>query len=324
MRLPRPATGVPKGTQVEGSVGIVGIGAMGSAIARRLLDGGFDVVGTDIRDEHVAFLERHGGRGVSSARQVAEETDQLILSMPSAEAFLATTLGAGGIVEAGRSEVIAMDTSTLDVADKETARRGLEEVGTILLDCTLSGTPPMCLDDQMTLYASGDEVAYERVADVFRAFTRDHTFMGGFGNASRIKYVINYLVCINNAASAEALAYAAKLGLDPATVYDLVADSFASSRVWERRAKLMVEGDYTSSRNTYNIGRKDARVIGAQGSRNATPMPIFSAALQMHHSGIGQGLYDLDPASLYEVYRRAAGLPSMLDQHDGDGAGPTA
>lgn len=294
-------------------VGIIGIGAMGSAIAIRLREAGYDVVGTDVVDEHVALLERHGGRGVGTAREVAENADHVILSLPSAEAFLATTIGKGGIAEAQRPGVIAMDTSTLDLEDKATAQRYLDERGMTLLDCTLSGTPPMCLANEMTLYASGDETAHGEVAEIFRAFTRDHTFMGEFGNASRIKYVINFLVCINNAASAEALAYAAKLGLDPKVVYDLVADSFGSSRVWERRAKLMIEGDYASSRNTYNIARKDAGIIGTYGQRTATPTPIFAAALQMHYSGISQGLGDIDPASLYEVYRHAAGLPSLLD-----------
>jgi 3-hydroxyisobutyrate dehydrogenase-like beta-hydroxyacid dehydrogenase len=296
------------------SVGIVGVGAMGSAIARRLLQAGYEVVGYDVRDDYLAQLAGYGGRPVDSSRAVAEQTDRVLLSLPSHEAFLDVTLGPQGIVQAARPGVVVMDTSTLDFEVKGTAQRGLAERGMTLLDCSVSGTPPMCLANEMVLFASGDEPAYETVADVFRAFTRDHRFMGEFGNASRIKYVINFLVCINNAASAEALAYATKLGLDPALVYEVVSDSFGSSRVWDRRAKLMVEGDYESTRNTYNIARKDAEVFVAHGKRAGTYTPIFFSALQMHQSGIAQGLYDIDPASLFEVYRRASGQPSLLDE----------
>lgn len=296
------------------SVGIVGVGAMGSAIARRLLDAGYDVVGHDVSVEHLAQLEEYGGRGVGSPRAVAQEVGRVLLSLPSHEAFLDVTLGDDGLVEADREGLVVMDTSTLDVAVKDEARQGLAERGAILLDCSVSGTPPMCLANEMVLYASGDKGAYDAVADVFRAFTRDHRFMSEFGDASRIKYVINFLVCINNAASAEALAYATKLGLDPKVVYELVNDSFGASRVWERRAKLMLEGDYESSRNTYNIARKDAEIFATHGKRAGTYTPIFFSALQMHQSGIAQGLYDVDPASLYEVYRRASGQTSLLDE----------
>jgi 3-hydroxyisobutyrate dehydrogenase-like beta-hydroxyacid dehydrogenase len=299
---------------VGGTVGIVGVGAMGSAIARRLLDAGYDVVGYDVRDDFLDQLEGHGGRRAGSSRAVAEEADRVLLSLPSHEAFLDVTLGPEGIVEAGREGVVVMDTSTLDFEVKATAQRGLAERGMALLDCSVSGTPPMCLVNEMVLFASGDEAAYERVADVFRGFTPEHRFLGEFGNASRMKYVINFLVLINNAASAEALAYATKLGLDAEQVYDVVSGSFGASRVWDRRAKLMVEGDYESSRNTYNIARKDAEVFLTHGKRAGTYTPIFFAALQMHQSGIAQGLYDIDPASLFEVYRRASGQPSLLDQ----------
>jgi len=295
------------------SVGIVGVGAMGSAIARRLLQAGYDVVGYDVREDYLADLEGWGGRRADSPRAVAEATDRVLLSLPSHEAFLDVTLGAEGIVQAARPGVVVMDTSTLDFDVKGTGRDGLATQGMTLLDCSVSGTPPMCLVNEMVLFASGDEAAYERVADVFRAFTPEHRFLGEFGNGSRMKYVINFLVCINNAASAEALAYATKLGLDAALVYDVVSGSFGASKVWDRRAKLMVEGDYESSRNTYNIARKDAEVFVAHGKRAGTYTPIFFSALQMHQSGIAQGLYDIDPASLFEVYRRASGQTSLLD-----------
>jgi putative dehydrogenase len=296
------------------SVGIVGVGAMGSAIARRLIGAGYEVVGYDVRQDYRDQLEGYGGRSVDSARAVAEQTDQVLLSLPSHEAFLDVTLGPQGIARASRPGVVVMDTSTLDFEVKGTGRDGLAEEGMTLLDCSVSGTPPMCLTNEMVLFASGDQPAYEAVANVFRAFTPEHRFLGEFGNASRMKYVINFLVCINNAASAEALAYATKLGLDAAQVYDVVSGSFGASKVWDRRAKLMVEGDYESSRNTYNIARKDAEVFAAHGKRAGTYTPIFFSALQMHQSGIAQGLYDIDPASLFEVYRRASGQPSLLDE----------
>ena len=148
---------------------------------------------------------------------------------------------------------------------------------------------------------------------MFAAFANPLHWMGEFGNASRIKYVLNYLVCIHNAASAEALAYGTKMGLDPDQVYDLVCSSVARSRIWELRAKMMVDGDYTTSRGTYNISRKDAKIIGAIAQEIEAPAPVFNAALQMHYAAMAQGYSGMDTASLYEVYKRAAGIEDIVE-----------
>lgn len=278
------------------TVGVIGLGAMGSAIAIRLTQAGFDVIGLDLLD-----------------RNMAEEADFIITSLPSAEAFHEVTTGQTGIAAAGRAGITVIDTCTLAVDDKAEAARRLDDGGITLLDCTVSGSRATCLAGDLATFASGDKAAFERSAEVFAAFANPLHWMGEFGNASRIKYVLNYLVCINNAASAEALAYATKMGLDPHKVYDLVCSSVAHSRIWELRAKMMVDGDYTTSRGTYNISRKDAKIIGQIAQEIEAPAPVFNAALQMHYAGMAQGYSGNDTASLYEVYKRAAGIDGIVE-----------
>jgi putative dehydrogenase len=289
-------------------VGIVGVGAMGSAIATRLLGAGRTVVGTDIVADYMTRLEKSGGRAVDSPRAVADAASVVILSLPSAAAFREVTMGPNGVGSSGRTDLTVVDTCTLDIPDKLEARDYLAERGIALLDCTLSGTPPMCLENLMTLYASGSESEYEKVAPIVRDFTRKNTYMGEFGNASRIKYVINFLVLAHGAAAAEALTFAEKLGLDPRLVQELASDSFGSSRVLERRGRLMIDGDYTSSGNSYSLARKDGAVITSWAASVGMPVPVFTAALQMYVAGMAQGWGPVDPASIYEIYRAAAGL----------------
>ncbi len=294
-------------------VGVIGLGAMGSAIAIRLTQAGFDVIGIDLLDKNMAELEDHGGRRAATPRAIAEEADFILTSLPSAEAFHEVTTGQTGIAAAGRLGIIVIDTCTLAIDDKAEAARRLADGDITLLDCTVSGSRATCLAGDLATFASGDEAAYKRSTDVFAAFANPLHWMGEFGNASRIKYVLNYLVCINNAASAEALAYGTKMGLDPQQVYDLVCTSVARSRIWELRAKMMVDGDYTTSRGTYNISRKDAKIIGQIAQEIEAPAPVFNAALQMHYAGMAQGYSGNDTASLYEVYKRAAGIRDIVD-----------
>ncbi len=295
-------------------IGVIGLGAMGSAMALRLVNAGYDVVGTDVRQPCMDELTANGGKSAPSARAVAEVADIIIISLASEDAFHAVTTGADSILAAKRGGSIVVDTCTLAVADKAAARDKLSTVGVTLLDCTLSGTRPAVLAGNLTLWASGDAAAYGKAEEPLAAFTKSRTFLGEFGNASKLKYVMSYLVLIHNAATAEAMAFARKSGLDLTLVQPLIEESFGSSKIWGLRGKMMVARDYVTSRGTYGIARKDARVIGAFAKSIEAPTPLFEAALQMHLAAIAQGYGDNDTASLFEIYSKFSGLDAVAPQ----------
>ena len=110
------------------------------------------------------------------------------------------------------------------------------------------------------------------------------------------------------------MSLARKSGLDLTLVQPLVDDSFGSSKIWGLRGKMMVERDYVTSRGTYGIARKDARVISEFARSVAAPTPIFQAALQMHLAAISQGYGDNDTASLFEIYSKFSGLEAVEPQ----------
>ena len=294
-------------------VGVIGLGAMGSAMALRMIKAGHDVVGTDIRTSCADELEANGGKSVQSARAVAEECDLILISLNNEAAFHAATSGPEGILAANRA-VTVVDTCTLAIADKRKAADKLSAVGAILLDCTVSGTRAVVLAGDLTLYASGHEAAFRKAEEPLKSFTRSRTFLGEFGNASKLKYILNFLVIINNAATAEAMALARKSGLNIDLVYSLVNDSFATSKVWGLRGKMMVEKDYVTSRGTYGVARKDARIIGDFARSAAMPTPMFQSAMQMHLAALSQGYTENDTASLFEVYAKLAGLDALPPQ----------
>jgi L-threonate 2-dehydrogenase len=289
-------------------VGIIGLGAMGSAMARRLCDDGFVVTGVDVRAACVAELERLGGVGAATPADAARASDVVITSLNNVDVFHEVIGGVQGLVHGVSAQSVVIDTCTLAVADKTQAAERLAQCGVPLLDCTVSGNRNSILDRSLSLYASGDEAAYHKVESVLASISGAHTFLGAFGNASKLKYILNHLVAIHNAATAEALTLADSAGLDLAQVHGLIAASFASSVVLRSRGKMMVDGDYTTSRGTYGIARKDALLIADFAREGLVPTPMFQAALQMHMSGMAAGYTENDTASLFEVYRRMAGI----------------
>ena len=229
------------------TVGIVGAGTMGSAMARNLIAAGFKVVGRDVDPVRADALAAMGGSVAGSPRAVAEAADCVLTSLPSAAAFEAAIGGADGIGAADRPGLVAFDTSTLPIPVKEAARDVLAETGKILLDVPLSGTGAQAVTKDLVVYASGDSAAIAGLSDVFEGFSRAHYDLGEFGNGSRMKFVANLLVAIHNVAAGEAFALGIKAGLAPETVFEVISNSAATSRIFEVRGPQMVANDYAAS-----------------------------------------------------------------------------
>ena len=290
------------------TVGIVGLGAMGSAMAIMLVKAGYKVVGFDLRATALDELEENGGTGAESPRAVAEAADVVLLSLPTIEAFQDVISGQGSVTSAAKQGLVLIDTCTMPVAVKEEGAHIASDNGMTLIDGTVSGNRDMILAKTLTAYMSGEQAAYDAHADILSAFTRKHSFVGAFGNASKIKFVINHLVCIQTCANAEAMAMGLKAGLAAEDIFDLVKDSAANSVLWEIRGPMMVSEDYTSSRGNFGMASKDGPVIGEFAQSMGFPAPLFQAALQMHHAAVGLGMYDIDTAALCRLYETIGGV----------------
>src|SRR6266566_5401355 len=184
------------------TVGMIGLGIMGSAMSFNLGRAGIRVAGYDVAPKRRAEHARSGGIAVRSPREVARRADIIVTSLPSAGALSRTAVELSQ--SAGRGTIV-IETSTLPIPVKESARDVLAKRGVILLDCPLSGTGAQARVKDLIVYASGDRAAYRRAVPVLQGFTRANYYVGPFGAGSKMKFVANLLVAIHNVAAAEAM-----------------------------------------------------------------------------------------------------------------------
>lgn len=290
------------------TVGIVGLGRMGSAMARNLIEAGFEVVGRDTDTARADALAAMGGRAVDTPRAVAEAADCVMTSLPTVAAFEAVTAGADGIAAANKPGLVAFDTSTLPIAVKEAGRKALAGAGGVLLDTPLSGTGAQAMTRDLVVYASGDSAAIASLTDVFDGFSRVHYDLGEFGNGSRMKFVANLLVAIHNVATGEAFALGIKAGLDPETIYEVISNSAATSRIFEIRGPQMVAGDYSKASASIDMQLKDMKVIGDFLAELGCAAPCFAASGQIYNAALAQGRVAEDTACVCGVLEGLAGV----------------
>ena len=285
------------------TVGVIGLGIMGGSFSRNLIAAGWRVVGFDIDARKRAEMSRAGVEIAGDAKIVAAAAPIVITSLPKPEALIAT---AKAIATAGLPRRIVAECSTFTIEDKEKAENALRAAGHIMLDCPMSGTGSQAKTGDLVVYASGDSKAVGKIKPVFAGFSRKLYDVGAFGNGSRMKYVANLLVAINNVASAEAMVLGMKAGLDPQ--HDLRDDlsGAGNSRVFELRAPMMVKNDYSDATMKCSVWQKDMDVIGAFAKKMRVPTPLFSATLPVYAAALKSGHAEDDTAAVCAVLEAKA------------------
>ncbi len=202
---------------MDKTVGIVGLGIMGSAIARNLVERGWRVIGFDVDAARCAELARAGVTIAEDAGQVARGAPVIMTSLADPAAVVEVARQIAGSAAPPR---IVVELSTLTLADKLGFEAILKPSGHIALDCPLSGTGAQAINRDLVVYASGDSASIARCAGLFADFARQSADLCAYGNGSRMKFIANHLVAIHNVAAAEAMLLAQRAGLDPKMVVD--------------------------------------------------------------------------------------------------------
>jgi len=282
-------------------VGIVGLGIMGGAIARNLVERGWQVTGYDIDASRRAEMAQANVTIATDAMQVARDTPIIMTNLPSAAAVEDV---ARAIADSGQPSRIVVELSTLAIADKLRFENILTKAGHIALDCPLSGTGAQATQRDLVVYTSGDSTSIARCAGLFADFARQSADLGAFGNGSRMKFIANHLVAIHNVAAAEAMILARRAGLDPKTVVDMIGPGAGGSRMFQMRAPMMAERVYEPATMKVSTWKKDMAIIAEFADAVGCVTPLFTLTQPVYAEAIAMGLGGQDTAVVFEVLSR--------------------
>ncbi len=286
---------------MDKTVGIVGLGIMGGAIARNLVDRGWRVIGFDTDAAKRAELAAAKVIIADSVAQVTRDAPVIMTSLPTPAAVESV---AQAIANSGETPRIVIELSTLTLADKLRFDAILKKAGHIALDCPLSGTGAQAKMRDLVVYASGDSAAIARCAALFADFAKQSADLGVFGNGSRMKFVANHLVAIHNVATAEAMILAERAGLDPKLVVEMVGPGAGGSRMFQMRAPMMVERTYEPATMKVSTWKKDMAIIAEFADDVGCETPLFTLTQPVYTQAMAMGLGDQDTAAVFEVLKK--------------------
>ena len=294
------------------TVGIIGLGLVGSALAELLLEHEYPVVGHDIDPARNTALADMGGETTASPAAVAERCDRIILSLMTTDIVCEVVEGDRGILCASRRPTCLLDTTTGDPDETAALAERLVARGIAYLDATISGSSGQVRRRAGTVMVGGARDAFERSRDLFEVFSDRVYHLGPAGSGSRAKLASNLVLGLNRLVLAEGLVFAERLGLDLEAFFDVLKDSPAYSAAMDVKGQRMLDGDFTpASRVRQHL--KDVELILDYARRSGQGLPLSSAHEELLRAAVAAGDGELDNAAVIREIRRRA--EAQQDDH---------
>jgi 3-hydroxyisobutyrate dehydrogenase len=286
------------------TLGIIGIGQLGLPVARNLLQAGYPVLGyrrTDLQ----AFTEA-GGRALSSAGDVARQSDLLMMCLPDEAAQLNALDGPEGVLSHLKPGQVVIELGTYSRAFKLAQAERLRQRGARVLEVEVSGSPPMVSARKAALYVGGSLDLMKECEPVLKAITEHQFHLGDYGSAVSMKLIANYLLTIHTLAAAEAIDMGTRAGFDPALVAQVIAQGAGGSAMFSVRAPLMAQrkftpapGPFTTLAKYLDLGEQMARDLGC-------PAPLFSTAVPYFRQAMTEGMAHEDISAVIKLLEAKA------------------
>lgn len=289
-------------------IGFVGLGLMGSKMAKNLLSAGFSVIGYDIDQSKMDALAQEGCQKVDSPEGIAPLVEVIILSLPNSQVVNDVVKDSLKLFERGRKGLILIDTTTADPVMSEELAARLRKMGIEMLDAAISGTSKMCAERDVTFLVGGNEEPFRECSAIFSALGKLTFYMGKNGAGAVAKLVVNLVLGLNRMALAEGLCLAGKAGMDPRRTLEVLQGSAAYSKAMDQKGLRMVNKDFLPPEGKLAFHLKDVRLMLDLGHRVNAPLLLSSLHAQALRSEVAKGRGEWDNADIISFYEDLANI----------------
>jgi 3-hydroxyisobutyrate dehydrogenase-like beta-hydroxyacid dehydrogenase len=288
-------------------IGFVGLGSLGSEIAKRLLDAGHDIIGYNRTKSRADWLIESGMHWAASPRAAAQAGDMLFSIVRDSDALRDVTQGPDGIIAGLKPGQIYADMSTVSPLVSQAIAEEVQKAGGKMLEIPLSGSKITLKAGKMSMMVGGDEAALEAIRPILLDIGPTISHIGPNGRACAIKVAINLTMPIQIIAFAEGVLLAEKYGVDRALAIDVMLKSVAASPAIIYRLPWVLQEPEEHLFNIYMM-QKDLDLALELGAQLGVPMYSTELSSQIIALAHEMGLSDRDFYALFEVLAKQAGL----------------
>jgi 2-hydroxy-3-oxopropionate reductase len=293
-------------------IGFIGLGAMGSRMARNLLKAGFQCVVYDIRREAMEELAKFGAQPISSPKEVAEKSDIILLSLPSSLQVEEVMLSHNGVLEGARPGTLVIDLSTIDPITTRRIHEEARKKGVIFIDAPVSGgTWDAEAGTLAIMVGAPDEEVFNSAKEVLQYLGRKVEWVGDVGSGQIIKLANNAMACVNLFAAIESLLWAAKQGVSIQKVIDVISASSGDSWILRNEVPRILKRVFEPGFKTW-LMHKDIGLFLKTSTDIKVYTPFVALAYQFLQLALANNYTDEDWGSVIKLYEKLLGMELKL------------
>ncbi len=288
-------------------LGFVGLGTMGSRVAKRLLDAGHSVTGYNRTSSKAQWLLEAGMAWADSPRAVAEAADITFSMVTNTSALRNVMEGPDGLLAGISAGKIHVDMSTVSPAFSQELAKQVEAKGASMLDAPVSGSVVTLEEGKITLMVGGDPAVFEKVKPILLNIGPKATYVGGNGLAVSMKIATNLSLAVQMLAFSEGVLLAEKSGIKREIAVEVLTNSVIASPMVKYRGPFVLQMPDEAWFNC-NMMQKDMNLALEMGRQLDVPLPTTAATNEFLTAARGMGLEEQDFAVVFDVLAHLSGV----------------
>src|ERR1700691_4110200 len=293
-------------------LGFIGLGNMGSRIARRLLDHGYHLVAYDREIVKVEAVVAERGFAAKNILELARTADVILSCLTNDEAVQSVYTGTAGVFAQARPGTVVLEMSTISPENSRELHRLGAKTGIEVLDVAISGSTPAAEQGVLTLLAGGNPDLFSAAEPIFKTIAKQYFLLGGPGSGTAMKLVVNTLLGVGMQAIAEATVLGEKIGLGRERLLEVLSKTAVIAPAHVGKLARVAINDYTPQ-FPLRLMNKDFELILNAAAKANIPMPATKAAFYIN----AEELAHHDEEDFSAVLRRMEEIAGIGDIHSG-------
>lgn len=289
------------------NLGFVGLGAMGSRIAKRLLAKGHRVTGYDMIPSKAQELSAYGLTPADSPRAVCQAADLTLVMVTNTAALESAADGPDGLLAGLSTGKLLVDMSTVSPAASCALAARVRELDADMLEAPVSGSVTLVESGKLSVMVGGRRAAFDRVRPVLEDIGQKVTYVGDNGLALSLKLATNVSIAVQMLALAESVVLAEKAGVPRDTIVEVLTNSAIASPLVQYKGACILKMPDQAQFST-NMMQKDITLALELGRELQVFLPTGGMVNEMLSAARAQGLGERDVAALYELLARMSGV----------------
>jgi len=296
-------------------IGIIGTGMLGNAIGLHLLESNFDLTVYNRTKEKTKELENKGAKVLNSPKEVAENSELIIIVLKDAQAIKEISFGDNGIIRGKNQGLVVADMSTISPQESKNITKIFLEHEIIKLDTPVMGGPNLAIFGDLVLIASGDKEVFDKFKDVFEKIASRIFFLEGSGTAHLIKLAMNIQITMLALALSEGITLVRSAQIDPKIFLDILNSTYFKTGMSENKAYKMIQNEYEPTFTLANL-RKDIITITDTAKAFGVRLPMIKKAEEMYNEAYQNGFGRIDYTGILAYIKKINEIEQKNKNYD--------